>query len=115
MAVNPKGVSPIAPEDRKRLEKMGEENVRQQMRMGGIADPSLHAPAIWWLAELAEAAKEAGDDQRKRSEALMVEQTRLMSEQTRLAKSANKAAWVAASVAIGAALVALAAWIHPIH
>ena len=33
MAVNPKGVSPIAPEDRKRLEKMGEENVRQQMRM----------------------------------------------------------------------------------
>jgi hypothetical protein len=116
------GAPEIPPEVRRRLEKMGAPQVRQQMLMGGIVDQSLRAPAVWWLAELAEADKkraeadrERAEADRERAEAAMVRSIALQVEQTRLAQSANKAAWVAACVAIGAAVVAVIAWIHPIH
>jgi hypothetical protein len=109
------GAPEIPPEVRKRLEKMGAPQVRQQMLMGGIVDQSLRAPAVWWLAELAEADKKRAEADRERVEAAMVRSIALQVEQTRLAQSANKAVWVAACVAIGAAVVAVIAWIHPIH
>jgi hypothetical protein len=98
----------IPPEDRKRLEDMGEARVRLEFNTKAFGKSALQIFAAEWLAELDER-------DRKHAEALQAEQMRLMVEQTRLTKSANKAAWVAACVAIGAALVALLAWIHPIH
>jgi hypothetical protein len=101
MAVDPERVWTISPENRERLEEMGEPYVRQMCSgKEGFPHPfSVCAQA--WLAE-------RDDATRKRAEALQAEQTRFQTEQTQLSKSTLRAAWIAASFAAVGVIVATA-------
>jgi hypothetical protein len=90
----------ISPEDRKRLEELGEARVRLIIASGRF-EPPFGDSEREWLAEHDEAAG-------KRTEALQAEQTRVN-------KSTLKAAWIAAYAAIGAIAVTILAWIFPLH
>ena len=98
MAINPdpEDLRSIPPEDRKRLEEMGEAYVRRVMSMPGGLPYPLHISATRWLTEIDEEAK-------KRAEALQAEQMRFN-------KSTLRAAWIAAGAAIVGILVTVGLW-----
>jgi CHASE3 domain sensor protein len=96
-----KGVMTISPEDRKRLEELGELQVRLIFMTTGFSSP-FQISARKWLAELDEA-------QRKRDEAQQRAKLAQQSERT------LKAAWIAACAAIGAIVVTILAWIFSLH
>jgi hypothetical protein len=101
MAVNPEGVWQIPPEDRKRLEEMGELYVRRAMQMtDGFPFPFRNS-ALAWLAEL-------NETQRQMREAL---ETKL----TRQSESTVRAAWIVALAAIGAIVVGILTWLFRLH
>jgi hypothetical protein len=91
----------ISPEDRKRLEDMGEARVRLEFNTNAFGKSALQIFAGEWLAELDETA-------RKRTEAL---QAKGMA----LAENTLKVAWIAAGAAILAVLIGLVAWLFPLH
>jgi CHASE3 domain sensor protein len=100
-------VMAISPELRKRLEEVGEAQVRLVLNGEGFA-PSLHDAAREWLAEL-------DDAQRVRNEA------NLAKEAQRL-KSTVKATWITVYVAVGALVLSIIAiiisvliWLYPRH
>jgi hypothetical protein len=94
-------VMAIPPEDRKRLEDMGEERVRLEFNTRAFGKSSLQIFAAMWLAELDEAAK-------KRTEALQA-------EQTWLGKIAAYGAIGAIVVGIIGICVAIILWRFPRH
>jgi len=102
MAVNPdpNDLKSISPEDRERLEEMGEGYVRRVMSMAGGLPYPLNISAITWLAEIDEEAREVDRKANERNEAHRLEQARLN-------KSTQRAAWVAAIAGIGAIVVTI--------
>jgi hypothetical protein len=90
----------ISPEDRKRLEELGELQVRLIFMTTGFSSP-FQISARKWLAELDEA-------QRKRDEA---QQAKLAQQ----SESTLKAAWIAAIAAIVAVAFTILAWIFLLH
>lgn len=100
VVANPEGVMVIPPEDRKRLEELGEAYVRLQFNTIGFSSP-FQISARKWLADL--------------DEAHLVRNEALQAKQTQQSESPLKAAWIAAYAAIIAALVAIVAWIYPLH
>jgi hypothetical protein len=101
MAVNPEGVWQIPPEDRKRLEEIGELYVRRAMQMIDRFPFPLENSALAWLAELDET-------QRQTRQTL---QTKLTRESERIVR----ATWIATLAAIIAGLVAIIAWTYALH
>jgi hypothetical protein len=101
MAVDPERVWTISPENRERLEEMGEPYVRQMCSgKEGFPHPfSVCAQA--WLAE-------RDDATRKRTEALQA-------EQMKMAWNTLKVAWIAAGAAIVAVVVGVLTWLFPLR
>jgi hypothetical protein len=102
MAVHPdpNDLKSIPPEQRKRLEEVGEAYVRRVMSMAGGLPYPLGLSATRWLAEIDEKAREVDRKANERNEAHRLEQARLN-------KSTQRAAWVAAIAGVGAIVVTI--------
>jgi 3'-phosphoadenosine 5'-phosphosulfate (PAPS) 3'-phosphatase len=98
----------IPPEDRKRLEDMGEARVRLEFNTSAFGKSSLQIFAAEWLAELDEVA-------RKRTEAQRLKDEAFQAEQRAVGQSTLKAAWIAAGAAIIAVVIGILTWIFPLH
>jgi len=91
----------IPPEERKRLEDIGEAQVRLQFNTNAFGTSALQIYAGMWLAEFDEEA-------RRRTEALQA-------KRTQLAENTLRVAWFAVYAALGAIVVGILAWIFPLH
>jgi hypothetical protein len=97
---DPNDLKSIPPEDRKRLEVMGEAYVRQVMSMPGGLPYPLGLSATRWLAEIDENTRKSEREAEERNEAHQA-------EQSRLAKSTLRAAWIAAGLAAAGIFVTI--------
>jgi hypothetical protein len=100
---DPNDLKSIPPEDRKRLEGMGEAYVRRVMSMPGGLPYPLGLSATRWLTGIDEEAREVDRKAKERNEAHQLEQARLN-------KSTQRAAWIAAGLAGVSILVSVGLW-----
>jgi hypothetical protein len=75
---DPNDLKSIPPEDRKRLEGMGEAYVRRVMSMPGGLPYPLGLSATRWLTGIDEEAREVDRKAKERNEAHQLEQARLV-------------------------------------